>query len=185
MVLLTRNQASRPTRPTTTIWNTQPRIVGSFHGATLVRGMEPNASTAIPSPCAHRRFGRSPTVAVGPDSRSCGQCKRESPACNIRFAVQTAGQKKTAALAGGGPFERPFAGWLADRRGVLQAALAPQLVDAAVDLEQRARADVAVKALGVVTDALDDVVDPLFVDPQRLAHARRDAEDALDHRVIA
>src|SRR5688572_27117604 len=74
---------------------------------------------------------------------------------------------------------------LPDRRGVLQAALGPQLVQAAVDLERRLRAEVAVEALAVVTDLLDDGVDPLLVDPQRLAHAGRDAEDALDGGVVA
>src|SRR5678816_4150247 len=73
----------------------------------------------------------------------------------------------------------------ADRRGVLQAALRPELVHAAVDLEQRVRTDMLVVALAVVTDLLDDVVDPLLVDPERLAHARRDAEDALDRRILA
>src|SRR5262245_2643204 len=74
---------------------------------------------------------------------------------------------------------------LADRRGVLQAALGPQRVLAAGDLERRALADVALEHLAVVTDLLDDVVDPLLVDAERLAHARRDAEDALDGRVVA
>src|SRR5215813_6184780 len=72
-----------------------------------------------------------------------------------------------------------------DRRGVLQAALGPQPVEAALDLERRAHAEVALEALAVVPDLLDDGVDPLLVDPQCLAHARRHAEDALDRRVVA
>src|SRR5471030_2805217 len=74
--------------------------------------------------------------------------------------------------------------WLADRRRVLQAAVLPQSVQAAVDLEHRARADIALEALAVVTDQLDDVVDPLLVEPERLAHARGDAEDALDRGIV-
>src|SRR6188508_2639458 len=90
---------------------------------------------------------------------------------------------RTAALAGGGA--KRSSKMLADRRRVLQAALRPQLVQAALDLERAAGADMLVEALAVVTDLLDDVVDPLLVDPERLAHARRDAEDALDRRVLA
>src|SRR5215207_1824339 len=74
---------------------------------------------------------------------------------------------------------------LTNRRSVLQPALRPEIVQATVDLEERAHADVAVEALAVVTDLLDDVVDPLLVDAERLAHAGRDAKDALDARVIA
>src|SRR5215218_7858164 len=73
---------------------------------------------------------------------------------------------------------------LPDRRGVLEAALGPQLVQAAVDLEGRLRAEVAVEALAVVTDLLDDGVDPLLVDPQGLAHAWCHAKDALDGGVV-
>src|SRR4029450_10535132 len=74
---------------------------------------------------------------------------------------------------------------LPNRRGVLQAALGPELVQATVDLEQGVLADIAVEALAVVTDLLDDVVDPLLVDAERLAHARRDTEDALDGGILA
>src|SRR5476649_520309 len=76
-------------------------------------------------------------------------------------------------------------GGLADRFCVLQAALAPQRVQATLDLERAAHADVALEALAVVTDLLDDVVDPLLVDAERLAHAGRDAEDALDRGILA
>src|SRR6187455_1011102 len=72
-----------------------------------------------------------------------------------------------------------------DRRGILQTALRPKLVEAALDLERRALADIALEALAVVADLLDDVVDPLLVDTGRLAHAGRDAQDTLDAGVIA
>src|ERR1700731_4114824 len=74
---------------------------------------------------------------------------------------------------------------LANRRSVLQPALGPQVVEAAVDLEDRARTDIALEAFAVVADLLDDVEDPRLVDAQRLAHARRHAEDALDRGVLA
>src|SRR5215470_17483856 len=157
MVLLTRYQASRPTRPTTTIWNTQPRITGSFQGATLVRGVEPSASTAIGYfPC--RRAMRAPlSLSIGVSVRG----NRPLTTLSLPSTV------------------------LADRRRVLQAALGPQIVQAAVDFQHRAGTDVALEALAVVPDLLDDVVDPLLVDPQRLAHARCDAEDALDAGILA
>src|SRR5215470_12378624 len=50
MVLLTRNQASNPTRVTTMIWKAHPRMTGSFHGATLTFGAEPSVSTAMRFP---------------------------------------------------------------------------------------------------------------------------------------
>src|SRR4029077_1784565 len=77
--------------------------------------------------------------------------------------------------------DRPLANWGC----VLQAALRPQCILTAGDLERRAHADVALEHLAVVTDLLDDVVDPLLVDAERLAHARSDAEDALDGGVVA
>src|SRR5215468_6174222 len=158
MVLLTRYQASRPTRPTTTIWNTQPRITGSFQGATLVRGVEPSASTAIGYFPCRRRLMRAPL--------------------SLSIAVSVRGNCPLATLSLPSTV-------LADRRRVLQAALGPQIVQAAVDFQHRAGTDVALEALAVVPDLLDDVVDPLLVDPQRLAHARRHAEDALDRRIVA
>jgi len=75
---------------------------------------------------------------------------------------------KTAALAGGGLFRFDDCD-LADRRSVLQAALGPQRILAAGDLERRALADIALEHLAVVTDLLDDRVDPLLVDAERLA----------------
>src|SRR3982751_3552146 len=74
---------------------------------------------------------------------------------------------------------------LADRLRVLQAALGPQRVQATLDLERAAHADIALEALAVITDLLDDGVDPLLVDAERLAHAWRDTENALDRRILA
>src|SRR6516162_847569 len=74
---------------------------------------------------------------------------------------------------------------LSDRRRVLDAAFAPQVVETTRDLERRALANVLVEDLAVVPDLLDDVVDPLLVDTERLAHAGGDAEDALDGGVVA
>src|SRR5262249_39311109 len=73
----------------------------------------------------------------------------------------------------------------ANGRRVLQATLAPELIEAAFDPERAAHADVALEALAVVTDLLDDVVGPLVVDAEPLPHAGGDTEDALDARVLA
>src|SRR4029077_8681247 len=116
------------------------------------------------------------------------RCVPPSEAC---FALKCAGQPR------GGATDRPArqacgedacpvedcrsANW----RGVEQAALGPQRVQAASDLERAAHADIAVEALAVVTDLLDDVVDPPLVDTECLAHARGHAEDALDGGIVA
>ena len=55
------------------------------------------------------------------------------------------------------PVRRPrrtAGAWSPDRRGVLQAALRPQLVEAALDPQRRAPADVALEALAVVPTCL-------------------------------
>src|SRR5262249_7760160 len=131
MVLLTRYQARRATRPTTTIWNTQPRTTGSFQGATLVRGVEPSASTAIGYVPCRRRVIRAPL--------------------SLSIAVSVRRNRPLATLS-------LQAAVLPDRRGVLQAALGPQIVQAAVDFQHRAGTDVALEAFAVIPDLLDDVV---------------------------
>src|SRR5690242_21840801 len=74
---------------------------------------------------------------------------------------------------------------LPDRHGVLQAAVLPQRIQAALDLERRPHADVALEALAVIADLLDDVVGPLLVDAERLAHPGRHAEQTLDAGIVA
>src|SRR5262249_42610974 len=61
----------------------------------------------------------------------------------------------------------------------------PQRIEASGDLQRRAHAYIALEHFAVVPDLLDDVVDPLLVDTQRLAHAGRYAKDALDGGVVA
>jgi len=87
---------------------------------------------------------------------------------------------KTAALSGGGScLVRQKAG-PSGSAGSIAGRPGPQLVEAALDLERRSHADVAVEAFAVVADLLHDIDDPGLVDAERLAHARGDAEDALD-----
>src|SRR5262245_59834252 len=56
-----------------------------------------------------------------------------------------------------------------DRRRVLNAALGPQPVDAAADAEARAGPDIAVEALTVIADMLDDAHRPILGQPELLA----------------
>src|SRR5260221_14758982 len=67
---------------------------------------------------------------------------------------------------------------------VHQPALGPQIVETALELERRILADIAVEDLAVIADQLDDVVGPFLVETDRLAHARRHAEDALDVGIV-
>src|SRR5690606_30192354 len=55
---------------------------------------------------------------------------------------------------------------LADRHAVLQAALGPQRVDAAGDLERAARADIALEDLAVIAGRLDDLDHPVVVEAE-------------------
>src|SRR5262245_40394657 len=66
-----------------------------------------------------------------------------------------------------------------DRRRVLQAALGPQRVGAARDLQRRALADVAVEYLRVVSDVLDRAVGPVLGQAELLAVIPLGAEEAL------
>src|SRR5690606_2829745 len=54
----------------------------------------------------------------------------------------------------------------ADRHGVLDAALGPELVHAAGDLQRAALADVPLEYLAVIADALEDVDDPFLVEAE-------------------
>src|SRR6185437_1691499 len=56
-----------------------------------------------------------------------------------------------------------------DRRGVLQAALVPQGVQAAADLDRRAHADIALEDLSIVADRLDDAIGPIIGEAKPLA----------------
>src|SRR6516164_4069747 len=58
----------------------------------------------------------------------------------------------------------------ADRRRVHQAALVPQVVDAARQPHRALGAEVALEALAVVAHLLDDAVGPLLVEAEQLAH---------------
>src|SRR5213078_4549723 len=71
------------------------------------------------------------------------------------------------------------------RRCVDEAALAPQVVGAARQLQYRLRADVALEDLAIVADRLDRAIRPILVETEQLAGVFRRAEDALHDRVLA
>src|ERR1700722_6445240 len=64
-----------------------------------------------------------------------------------------------------------------NRRRVLQAALGPDIVDAALDTHRR---DVAVPHLAEIADLLDHVVGPFVVETERLAHVPLQTEQTTD-----
>src|SRR6476660_5731072 len=72
----------------------------------------------------------------------------------------------------------------AERRPVLQAALGPQSVETAHDLQRRALADVALENLAVIADVLDDAIDPVVGEPERLAILTFGAEHPPGLRIV-
>src|SRR5690606_31236333 len=78
------------------------------------------------------------------------------------------------------------ANFLAERRSVLQAALGPELVQAAGDLEWALLADVTLEHLAIVADAGDHFHDPVVFEAEHRANLgfRLLAEDALDLRIV-
>ena len=68
---------------------------------------------------------------------------------------------------------------LSGRRRVLQAALVPGAFQAAVQLQRRARTDIAVEDFAVVADRLDDVVGPIVGEAHPLTQLLGDAQQAL------
>src|SRR4051812_41792364 len=73
----------------------------------------------------------------------------------------------------------------ADRRSVDQAALGPEIVVTAFELERRSQAEMLIEDLAVIADRLDRVVGPFLVQSaQRLPHAGCHAEQALNVWVV-
>ena len=94
--------------------------------------------------------------------------------------------RRSAVKKYGGSTARSIAGMdLLKRRGVHDSALGPQGIQTAFELQRRVDAHIAFENLGVVTDHLDDVVGPFFVQPQGLAVARVHAQEALNLGVVA
>src|SRR5215203_6755810 len=73
---------------------------------------------------------------------------------------------------------------LSDRDAVLQAALRPERINAALDLQRRALADVALENLAVVADVLDDAHGPIVRQTDRLSELALGSDEALDLGII-
>src|SRR5580700_2168042 len=71
----------------------------------------------------------------------------------------------------------------ANGQAVLQAALGPQRVEAARDLQRRALADIALKAFAVIALGLDDAIGPVVGQPERFTELAFEAEEAADFRI--
>src|SRR5262249_37282297 len=67
---------------------------------------------------------------------------------------------------------------------VHDAALGPQRVQAARDLERRALPDVALEHLAVITDVLEDTVGPVLGEAELLAEIALGTEQALDVGIV-
>src|SRR5882757_2154869 len=71
---------------------------------------------------------------------------------------------------------------LLERHGIHQAALAPEAVEAALELERACLADVAFKDFAVIAGGLDRRNQPFVVEPKPGAEIAGGAEQALDCR---
>ena len=67
---------------------------------------------------------------------------------------------------------------LSDRRRILKPAVGPQRIDAALDLEARAFAEIAVEHFAVIADQLDDAIGPVGAKAKPLAVIAFKAEQA-------
>src|SRR5579863_4310543 len=128
---------------------------------------------------------RKPASArIAATNRICKTIPRTAGSCHgggrFGFSAPKLAGAVSLAMAG-----RPGRAASADRHRVDQAALGPQIVEPALQLERAAHAEIMVEHLTVIADRLDLVIGPFLVEPERLAHAGGDAEDTLDGGVVA
>src|SRR3984957_12541292 len=71
----------------------------------------------------------------------------------------------------------------ANRQAVLQAALGPQRVESARDLQRRTLTDIALKNFAVIADVLDDAIGPVVGQPHCFTELAFEAEQAADFRI--
>src|ERR1051326_3039882 len=71
----------------------------------------------------------------------------------------------------------------AHRQPVLQAALGPQRIEPARDLERRALAYIAIETLTVIADVLDDAVGPIVGQSERLPELAFNAKQPPHFRI--
>src|SRR5690348_11151987 len=73
---------------------------------------------------------------------------------------------------------------LADRRGVLDTAHGPQVIEPARDAERRFGADVALEYLAVIADVADNPGRPILGQPDLLPEVAVRADQPLDLRLV-
>src|SRR5690606_5734137 len=73
---------------------------------------------------------------------------------------------------------------LADRSGVLQTAIGPQRIEAALKTNVGVHANIAFERFAVVTDQLDDLVGPVLGQSDRGTEVAFNAEQTLDGRIV-
>ena len=66
----------------------------------------------------------------------------------------------------------------------MQAAFAPQRVQAARDLDGRALPHIALEDLPVVADMLDDAIGPVVGESEPFTEVPLDAQQAADRRIV-
>src|ERR1700720_2979486 len=71
----------------------------------------------------------------------------------------------------------------ANGQTVLQAALGPQRIEPARDLQRRALADIALKAFAVIALGLDDAIGPVVGQAEPFTELAFEAEQAADFRI--
>src|SRR5690606_27768051 len=106
---------------------------------------------------------------------------RPAPAC--AGWSTTSPPHRVFLLSSGPPF--PPRTLSADRRCVDDAAIPPQCVETARNVERRARADIALEHLAIVADRRDRVRGPFAGEAERFAISALATEQALDFRVGA
>src|SRR4051795_1510049 len=72
----------------------------------------------------------------------------------------------------------------ADRRGVLETALVPEIVETPIDTERRACADIAVEHFAVIADGLHDAHHPILAYAELFTEIAIGTEDALQLRIF-
>src|SRR5215213_1510445 len=73
----------------------------------------------------------------------------------------------------------------ADRYRIHQPAARPQIIRAAIQLERRLVADIALEDLAVIADRLDRVVGPFLIETEYLAQAGSRAQHPFSVGVVA
>src|SRR6185369_10181792 len=150
--------------------------------------LKPAGSARKPNPDLMPRASRVAPTLRATTSASASSASASPPwtsQSRSRRARRAARHAASPTGAASGAATAVRCGALADRRRVHQAALGPEVDDAARQPDRRLRPEVALEALAVVADLLDDAIRPLLVEAEELAGVFRDAEEALYRGILA